>query len=985
MAEQGIAPIEIKPGTRFEADLARERWAWMQRVLLPPFEKHLAQWPAQADAARSFVKQALMARAGHPDVDPKRPWEVMEQEGAALINARVDDPLVCWLAGMAAWESREGFTEARECISKAFRHKLLGDYPSVLILYLTDLKEETRRKNKSPESVVKVNIERRKQIIKSAADPAVYIPEDDRLLYSDVEFIFGTVDLTDVSAEAAELEQFCETPHFSPWLREMLHGKLSSSRRNGDEHQVKARAHFLKAWALCPDRAAAASAMIEIVKSGNGMPGDSARLWFDRAIAVEFDHFPAYSNYLQSLRTRRGGSIEKIQAFYCACALTERHDDTALASAIERLNDNLGTEAADLRTVISKPPIRQAVVNTCRALAESKNVYRIWEHSWRLADLGLMACLAGEYQTAYETLLQVPAPFPRQTRRKLEQLFDVSNEITVRAHSAIFAAGLQDDWEAAEELYNSHRVAEASQSYQDLVARFQGEPPGLLLERIAACKFETSFATGNWVSIWADPDLAEWHRCSGSWTGLKSGTLVNKGMDAQAFILHNGRTGSNFELMGEYEVKNLDNNAQGFSIMLGYHVLPGRENYHWEDFIACTQWQSSSSIAVASMLRMISLSDAPQVTPPINGTTWKFHILCRNGAVTFRLNHGDIVVNHHVTNSLGTFEMAEDTLFGLCHHFLDAKSQTNIRRLKIRRLEPPAEAGHKERKPVSLSELQASFKAACQSTLADLNAAALIEAEVQSEELQRVNKDQEAGKMRAFIAQLKNSDVVKPEDMPVSVGGEETLATLQRGYQASLSSRLASVRAEWKTKALALRDAAQNSQEAADVMLYVSAELEESQSSRAEEPLAAQNAFKWTPLEGQWTRTAEQLSAGGRSSMLYEFNRRPPFQLDFDINALQSRRPQLILGNVKFADEGTKTFGLYPQPGAARLFNYQPNTLYHVTLKATLEKTELLINGNHFCDGARVEGNVSRLRFLSGNGASSGRTEFHNIRISPLP
>lgn len=45
MAEQDFAPIEIKPGTRFETDRARPRFAWMQRVLMPAFEKHLEKCP----------------------------------------------------------------------------------------------------------------------------------------------------------------------------------------------------------------------------------------------------------------------------------------------------------------------------------------------------------------------------------------------------------------------------------------------------------------------------------------------------------------------------------------------------------------------------------------------------------------------------------------------------------------------------------------------------------------------------------------------------------------------------------------------------------------------------------------------------------------------------------------------------------------------------------------------------------------------------
>ncbi|WP_395742973.1 hypothetical protein [Prosthecobacter sp.] len=982
MAEQEIAPIEIQPGTRFEADLARDRLAWMQRVFLPPFEKHLEKWPAQAEAARSFVKQALMANAGHPDVDPQRPWEVMNKEGTALIKAGVDDPLVYWLTGLAAWNFNEGFTEARECISKSFRHKQLQEYPSVLILFLNDLKEETRgRDPKTPESVVKVNAERRRRIIESAVNPAVYKPEEDRLLYADAEFIFGTVNLNEASTEATEVEQFCDTPHFSPWLREMLQGRLAAGRTE-DVHQVKARAHFLKAWELCPDRAAAAAAMINIVKSGNGISGETARQWFDRATAVEFDHYPAYHNYLETLRHGRHDSLDKMKAFYCACALTDR-DDTAVAAAMRRTIDRLAYDSSDIRRVLSQSPMKEAAIHSCRLMAESKNVYRVWEHPWRLADLGKIAWAAGDYETADETLQQVPVPFPRETRRSRHlHLNGAENEESIRGESRLFALGLDKEWEAAEDLYRFDKVADALQSYQDLTARFQGEPPKLLLQRIAACKFERSFATaGKWLSLWAEPDLVEWNRFSGFWTGLKSGTLVINGEDAQGYIVHNGRSGTNFELMGEYEVKDGSVN-QGLDIMVGYHCRGNSS--HW---ISCMQWQDSKSIPFGG-LRSIYTWPEPEITPPSGGKVWQFHIICQNGAVTFRLNHRDIVVGYHPFYQPGSlFEMPEDSTFGFSKRFFNANSRTHIRRLKIRRLEPPGGRPEEQAAPVNLAALRLGFEAACKRAIDDLNATALTEAEVLANELKRIKRDEEAAKMRAFISQLKSGRALTPDDMPVSLPGEVALDLLLRGYHASVNARMSKVRGEWKTRAQTLCKAAQNPQEAADVNLYISAHLEEAPGSPTEDPLAPANRFKWTPVAGEWTRTADMIAAGGRSGMQYDFNRRPPFQIDFDINALGSRRPQVILGNVKLAveDAEAKTFGLYPQAGTAGVFTYQPNKLYHITLKATLEKTELLIDGAHVCDGAKIEGNVSFLRFNSGVAASSGRTEFHKIRISPLP
>lgn len=989
MAEQDIAPIEIKPGTRFEVDRARDRWAWMQRVFLPPFEQHLTKWPRQAEAARSFVKQALMIRAVHPDVDPKRPWEVLAQEGAALIKDSVDDPLVFWLTAGAVWEFREGTTEARDYLSKAGRHKMIKDYPSVLLAFIkADINEIGVHRNSTMETIARLNIEQYKEMMKSVPDPAVYLPQDDELLLADLEFIFGNIN---IKVWSAELEQLSSTPHFSPWLREMLRGRRQNfiawdyrnvrgdttdeeRRRKVAEHQIQARAHFLKAWELRPDRAAGAASMIEIVKYGNGRPEDNLRLWFDRAISVDFDNYIAYFHYLEALRPYWGGSLAKMKAFYCACALTER-DDSTLMRVMQLAHDDIEEDSGEKSSAFSLPPMKEVLLASFRRHAASQQVYRRWEHPWRLANLGVLAWQVEDYETAYETFRKVPVPFPRQSRRRLNL---AANETDVRGQSAIHAFGLSAEWEAAEEAYRLGKVDKALQGMQDMAARFQGEPPAMVLQRIAACKFEQAFATGDWVPIRALPDLNDWYHRSGFWRGEPSGTLVNTGHDGPAFMLHNGRVGASFELSGVYEIKN-SLGSQGLSVMLGYHSTIASE-----DWVGCAQWGSSNTKATASILRRSYTGNAPQIMPPVNGQTWRFHIICRAGAITYRLNHMDIVIDHRVIDKDGdAFEMPEDSIIGFCYHLLQDQSETHIHHLNIRKLDAPAEPPS-ESTVSNLESLRSGFTAHCRRSITDLNAASRIEAEQLADELRREQKTSEADKITAFAGLLQQDAGVKAADLPIPAADETALATLLRGYNASQTARVSSAQNEWKTKALDLAGTTERN----EVNAFIHAELEPRTITAPEEPLAAVNAFKWQQLAGEWTRTTEVLTGSGDSTMRYELNRKPPFQIEFDINVLEGNRPRLHFGKLKFANEsGPTTFGLYPLPKGkdAKLFPYEHNKWYHVTITATVEKTELSIDGKKICDGPKIEGEVGMLQFRGGDWSSKGRTEFRKIRISPLP
>jgi hypothetical protein len=71
--------------------------------------------------------------------------------------------------------------------------------------------------------------------------------------------------------------------------------------------------------------------------------------------------------------------------------------------------------------------------------------------------------------------------------------------------------------------------------------------------------------------------------------------------------------------------------------------------------------------------------------------------------------------------------------------------------------------------------------------------------------------------------------------------------------------------------------------------------------------------------------------------------------------------------------------------GGAKLFTYERKKAYQITIKATKDKTELLVDDVKVCDGPKVEGVLDVLQFRAGDDYSKGRAEFRKIRILPLP
>lgn len=938
LAEQDFAPIEVKPGTRFQTDLSRERWQWQQRVLLPVFEKHLEKWPALAERARSFVKQALMAQIKHPDVDRARPPEMLENEGLELEKAGVDDPLVLFATAWAAWEWREGYMDAIARLHKAVRLKPLKDYPVVLTLMLRKLIDEIEEDRNGDEPTHRD--EYFKAGIKAANDLASYSAADDEILMEDVRHVFYHMQ---VEKHRDEMVRLAASPQATPWLHEMMQGLLHSalgwaSRGGGyagtvtkegwkgfEEHLPIAKAHFVKAWELRPDRAYPAVKMIDLGKAGFGETRATTRQWFDRAIGAQFDCALAYYEYVWTLRPRWGGSVGSIKALLLACALSDR-PDTEVAEVVLQLVDFVksDSDAPDDRAVLQTPILKEALLHTARRLAEEPT--RIWERPWRHADLGVYAWKAANYAMADDILRQVPVPFPRQTRRKLHL---TGNEVEVRGQSAIYAIGMEEEWATAQDAYARRNVPQAMLAYQDIARRFQGEPPGMLLERIAACKFETAFKTGGWVKMSADPDLAQWHHLSGLWSGSTDGTLILRGHDGQAFLLHNGRVGGDFEMRGEYTMGGR-NPYQGMGVLLGYRNLGNGEH-----FLACSQWGSPADGAIASLLRDFAQTNAPQLILRQDDRTWRFNLLCRDGRVTYRLNHQDVLVDYVDRDDEGeVFAFFEDDRIGFHQTFAAFGSTTSIRNLEIRKL--------------------VTGKNSQRSDVAGLHEVMQLEIADRVAEAKREKKNAEADKIEAFGKMIQAAGG-EPALLPAVTLEERTLHSLLRGYRQSVATRLA----------LAGKPITNPPEE---------------------QLLEGTNTVKWQTASGDWTLKDGVLTGDGDSSIGYDFHRAPPFRIDFEITVLDGMRPRLVMGKIKFANEGYKTtFGLYPQPKGAPLFTYERKKRYQITIKAAKDKTELFVDGAKACDGPKIEGVVEVLQFRAGDDYSKGKAEFRNILLSPLP
>ena len=182
------------------------------------------------------------------------------------------------------------------------------------------------------------------------------------------------------------------------------------------KHMVFARKALEASWDMHPHCPITATEMIRVV--GATGSEDDMRMWFQCAVATQFDYHEAYVQYRIYLLPRWGGSHKKIMAFGLECADTERHDTKVpmfLLHAFcgvcdELLKDNkiekLNTYFAD-KTLWSRiePLLQQMATDGTRRVnrLQSKTLYMI--HAYKFGDVKRAGALSDEMNGQYQRSL----------------------------------------------------------------------------------------------------------------------------------------------------------------------------------------------------------------------------------------------------------------------------------------------------------------------------------------------------------------------------------------------------------------------------------------------------------------------------------------------------------------------------------------------------------------------------------------------------
>jgi len=234
----------------------------------------------------------------------------------------------------------------------------------------------------------------RDEVYKELPEFLVYgasLPEGHRHTFAFLNKIINAVGTNDQDA-AKQLkligdvvDEYSKHEDKDDWLLEMANGaflrkmawKLRGSGFAGTvkprgwakfgELMPKASQHFRAAYELHPEYPEAAAKLIGVAMAGHD--DESTWHWFEKAIAAEVDHTPAYDSMSWALRPRWGGSHDAMIEFGKRCNASGRYD-TLVPMELPFKLINIKSEGVSWKEIFKRPGLFDEVMDCCEKLLE---------------------------------------------------------------------------------------------------------------------------------------------------------------------------------------------------------------------------------------------------------------------------------------------------------------------------------------------------------------------------------------------------------------------------------------------------------------------------------------------------------------------------------------------------------------------------------------------------------------------------------------
>lgn len=330
------------------------------------------------------------------------------------------------------------------------------------------------------------------------------------------------------------------------------------------QHLEEAEALLLPAWNERPDRPEIAALMLDICLGCKPNALAKGRLWLERTVAAEFDHLPAYVNYLWMLRDRWYGDARMREAFALECLDTARHDTGVPAIALEaglaQANDS--GRAADLH--FSRDTAARLLAMHEAYLEAARDDDSRW--LWR-SHAAFQAFSNGQFSRALEWLEASGGSLHPRLHTRTGFTNQSGSQFPARAALAANPNGAT--LLSAENLLGQGRAGEALPLLQALKAPDASPGAAYLAALTQAGEAIAAFQSGRPTPISPQASGLPWMSLRGPWLLDTPGAVIFNGAIDSAQILFPAAPGGDFDLALDYEYLSSFHNEFHIGFLLG--------------------------------------------------------------------------------------------------------------------------------------------------------------------------------------------------------------------------------------------------------------------------------------------------------------------------------------------------------------------------------------------------------------------------------
>jgi hypothetical protein len=595
-------PLPADGSTALAEKDAAQQNAWFERNVIQAYRKVGHRNPKWDGAVEAFLRESAPSFL---DLAPEGTSD-LKSRAKGILDAGCDDPAVLFFAARAWGAKDKQSREASELLERAVAGLHDTAYPRGLARFAaSSLREDYDHRDEGQGKRAALDPVELCWFKESLADGS-YAPGEDVVFAT--HLLTGTGDWFYLRNLAAVESAVQATTWVEPWTRLLLTGERRlydawNSRGNEYASKVKpeewkgmreslaaARKALTESWRLRPDRPEAAAQMIRVAMA-EAEPGETPRLWFDRAVAARFDYMIAYWKLESALRWRWSGDPGALLAFARECAGTRRFDTEVPLEAyraVEQMEWDAFSEARHEGEFEDPEEARRVAAAAVLPPSPYKN-----DDVYEMVSTVLMRYRRNpgpfrwQRYASYQVVVDYKAERYEAARKLLDDelagVLDPDARETVggtlpEARIHALASPLGSDVKRAEDLYRAGKVDEAVALLGK--ARASALPQALPYfdQRLAAGRIEADLAAGRSATLVPAASVAGWTPSNGTWKVDGDGALVVTSDALGHLIAADARIGSDVEMAADIEVASTSNGQFQVGLVFGRNMsLDSRE------------------------------------------------------------------------------------------------------------------------------------------------------------------------------------------------------------------------------------------------------------------------------------------------------------------------------------------------------------------------------------------------------------------------